>query len=134
GKTILDFGCGTGILSILASKIGAEKIKAIDNDEWAVENAKENFSLNQVTNATIISGSELPALETFNVLLSNINLPVIVTQFQAFQKCICENGILLISGFMVTDQKTIMDCASANSFTLSQKLSEDEWLAMAFVK
>jgi ribosomal protein L11 methyltransferase len=102
-KSVFDFGTGTGILAILAEKLGALKITAIDVDDWSIENAGENFERNGCHRITVSLSSNLPN-ETFDVVLANINRNVIIQYLAALMKIIGPNGLVLFSGLMVDDE------------------------------
>ena len=132
GKTVLDFGCGTGILSILASKLGAASVLAIDNDHWAVENCRENFVLNGIEIAEVIWGDSVPADKKFDFILANITRDVIIKHFKAFSEALTKNGHLLISGFLESDQRNVLSAAYECRFILTGKLISGEWMSASF--
>ena len=77
-KSVLDFGTGTGVLAILAEKLGASQILAIDNDEWSINNAYENLQMNQCKNIKVEYNNDLRELDTYDIILANINLNVLI--------------------------------------------------------
>ena len=103
GKSVLDMGCGTGVLAILAKKCGASDVLGIDIEDWAVENAKENAASNGVA-VEILLGSvaQIPD-QHFEVVLANINRNILVEQLPVYSKVIQAKGQLLLSGFMEQD-------------------------------
>ncbi|MBA2422433.1 MAG: 50S ribosomal protein L11 methyltransferase [Chitinophagales bacterium] len=133
-KSVLDFGCGTGILSVLASKKNAFVILAVDNDQWAFQNATENFVMNGVTNAEIVLGDHAAfADKTFDVILANINLNVIIDALHSFALSLKKNGSLLISGFLEHDESAITTAAAAVKLSVRSILHKDGWAAMRFI-
>mgnify|MGYP006290068215 CR=1 FL=1 len=112
-KTILDMGCGTGILSILASKLGAEKVTAIDIDEWAYQNCIENVSLNKISNIEVLQGSfDLLKNETYDVVVANITKNVILENLETMNNALNNKGVLILSGFYNQDVDEILSHAS----------------------
>ncbi len=108
GKTVLDIGSGTGILSIYASMLGASKIDAIDNEEWAFENCIENCSLNNIQNANPILGdADFEGKEQFAVVLANINLHIISQNLANWCNLVKPGGVLLLSGLLEDDEQVI---------------------------
>ncbi len=107
-KIVLDIGCGTGILSILALKMGAKSVIAIDKDEWAVQNAHENCILNNIKNIQILKGNinNIP-FNKYDFILSNINLNVLLADLKKYKKYLNNGGSILISGFLKTDIEKI---------------------------
>ncbi len=111
GKDILDLGTGTGILSIMASKLGAKSITATDIDDWSIENCRENFELNGVGNCRILQGSvdKLTLQGTFPIIFANINKNVLLAELPYYRNLLQESGMLVLSGFYEED---IPDLAS----------------------
>lgn len=113
GKEVLDMGCGTGILAILANKMGALHVTGIDNDEWAYRNAMENFRLNGVTNGKIIPGdASLIEAGRYDLILANINRNVLTADMQSYCKGLRNEGLLLLSGFYDTDIEAVTAAAT----------------------
>src|SRR5687767_11148878 len=115
-KTVLDFGTGTGILAIMAKKQGAKKIVAIDHDEWSINNAKENFIANDCTDIHLLQRDNLNGLEKYDIILANINLNVILSCVQQFKLVSHTSSLFLLSGFLVPDEKTIVDNFTSEGF------------------
>ncbi|MEQ8423590.1 MAG: 50S ribosomal protein L11 methyltransferase, partial [Cyclobacteriaceae bacterium] len=110
GKQVMDAGCGTAILSVMASKLGAKKVEAFDIDEWSVINGKENIEVNQCSNIEIKHGmiSELSFDENFDVVLANINKNVLLHELPQYVAYLNENGFILLSGFYEKDIPDLM--------------------------
>lgn len=132
GKTILDFGTGTGILSILAEKMGAARIMAIDNDEWSIENAKENFQQNNCTKIELLKTDQLIAGNEFDIILANINKNVIIENFAAIVEQLALNGILLLSGLLADDEKDILYIAYEFSLSICKTTVDNNWICIGF--
>jgi len=134
GNDVLDLGTGTGILAILASKIQAKKVFAIDIDPWSVENCRENVKLNNCNNITTYQGdsSAVPDRK-FDYILANINRNVLIDYMSFFRQHLREKGILLLSGIITDDDERILIEAKRAGFRLKDRYREDEWLAMNLV-
>ena len=132
---VFDFGSGTGVLSILASKLGAKQIVAVDNEEWAVENAQENNLLNQVDNVETILGSlEQVSATNFDIILANINRHILLHYMPSlFVKCVV-NGQLLLSGLLLEDELIIKESAERVGFVYQETYTLNNWIAMRFSK
>lgn len=107
-KNVFDFGTGTGILVILASKLGAASITAIDNDEWSIENAEENFQKNNIQSVNLYASSVIPE-NKFDIVLANINRNVLEQYASTLVNILSAKGILLVSGILEQDEKFIVD-------------------------
>ena len=116
GKEVLDMGCGTGILAIIAEKLGAKAVLAIDNDEWAFKNAIENVQVNKCNIIQVMQGdaSLLPGKQ-FDVILANINRNVLLNDIKFYRKSLKSGGTLLLSGFFDYDIPTISKSLAESS-------------------
>lgn len=134
GKTVLDMGCGTGILAILASLLGAGKITAIDYDPVCYESTVENAELNNIPNITPLCGSkEAVPSEMYDVILANINRNILLDQLPVYKEHLKPGGILFLSGFYETPDLEIIKQAADNlgiPFVCNQK--KKEWVAAKF--
>ncbi len=136
GKHVLDMGCGTGILAILASKKGAKDVLAVDYDEICVESVVENSALNQVGNIEAICGSfEVLRDRIFDVILANINRNILLEQLPQYALSINKNGELYLSGFYEQeDLAMLLDAAESLGFEFISKKVLNNWCAAKFVK
>ena len=135
GKTVLDMGCGTGILAILASKMGASDITAIDFDEWAYNNSLENFERNQCQQIKAIMGmAEAIPLKQNDIILANINKNVLLNDIKEYSKVLKSNGLLILSGFYQDDVNDIELEANKNLLFLQDKKMKNNWTACIFKK
>jgi ribosomal protein L11 methyltransferase len=135
-KTVMDAGCGTAILSIMASKLGAASVEAFDIDEWSVINGLENIEVNGCTNINIRQGkiSDLTFENNFDILLANINKNILLQEMHQYAVYLNTGGLLLLSGFYEKDIPDLM--AEANRYSL-HKVSSDErehWAALLLKK
>ncbi|MCD4737456.1 MAG: 50S ribosomal protein L11 methyltransferase [Bacteroidales bacterium] len=139
GKTVLDAGCGTGILSILAEKKGASVITAIDNDKWAYENTHENLLKNNCKRISV-SHKELSGLGIFSgkydIVYANINRNAIENNLGFFYEVLKNTGILLLSGFYNDDLDIILAKITKLGLGLvpDKKQSQNSWIACKLIK
>lgn len=132
---VLDMGCGTGILAILSSKLGASSILAIDIDDWAYRNTLENLAINKTINIAVEKGgAELLAGRLFNVILANINLNVLLNDVNVYSKCLEKNGKILFSGVFVTDLPELKTEAEKNGLTFISYKEKNNWMVALFTK
>ncbi len=132
GKAVLDLGCGTGILSILALKLGAGSVTAIDIEEPSVENTKENLVLNGVE-AEVLSGSiDVVEGRQFDIVLANINRNVIMMLMPDVVASIKGNETVLFSGFLESNFHEVTDLAAEHGLTALSKRQKGEWLCLGF--
>ena len=133
GKTVFDFGTGTGILAILAEKLGAQKITAIDNDEWSFENAQENVERNNCTKIDIKLASVLPK-QSFDLVLANINRNVILQYMPYLNALVNTKGLLLLSGLLVDDKEEIVEACRQEGFLIINEAEKTNWISLLFKK
>ena len=133
GATVIDAGCGTGILGIAALKLGAAHVFAYDIDEWSVRNAQDNYALNGCE-AEIVLGdaSCLAAAPQADILLANINRNILLADLPAFASHLKPAGHLLLSGFMEPDIAPLLAAATPLGLTLSDTLADGDWRALHF--
>ena len=131
GLSVLDMGCGTGILGILASKMGAKAITGIDIDENSTENSRENVLLNGGISMDIHTGdvTAIPTAAMYDVILANINRNVLLADIHHYKEHLPSGGYLLLSGFLSSDQTQMESCLSENSLEIIGKEKEGNWEA-----
>jgi len=132
GKTVLDFGTGTGILAILAEKLGAGKVIAIDNDDWSIENARENISRNNCHSIRLEKRDDANVDNSFDIILANINKHVILDNFSALVNQLVQGGILLLSGLLPEDKHDVFRKNDEYSLQLIQTDVRANWLCIKF--
>ncbi|GIV34303.1 MAG: ribosomal protein L11 methyltransferase [Chitinophagales bacterium] len=134
-KTVLDFGCGTGILSILAFKRGAKHITALDVDMWASLNTQSNFEKNNVRNAVVIQGSASGIPEKqFDIILANVNKNVIIQHMEMLACRLAQGGVILFSGLLKPDEQEVIQAAGKAGLLFQKKKIKKEWIALSFTK
>lgn len=133
---VLDAGCGTGILSILASLKGAEQIYAYDSDEWAVRNAEENARVNKCQHIEIHQGTikNLSIPSDFDVVMANINKNILINELPDYSQKLKAGGILLLSGVYETDGCDIGEACAANNLVYQEQKAMDNWLVLKYKK
>jgi len=133
GKNVLDMGCGTGILSILASMCGAEKVTAIDIDKWSFEGTSENARINGAGNILPILGDvgSIPE-EKFDLILANIHKNVIMNDLPEYTKALTPRGTVIVSGFYMSDLDDIINVAKASSLILINSKITNNWCSASF--
>lgn len=134
-KIILDAGCGTGILSILAGKLGAKKIVAYDNDPWVEENVQENLLVNK-TKADVYIGTaqSLKFTPGFDIILANINKNILLADIPSYAELLKEGGDLLLSGFYQEDLAEISYLASKNDLEMQSSKIKNKWMMARYSK
>lgn len=135
GKSVLDCGCGTGILGIVALRLGANRVLGYDIDEWSSENAKHNAALNGVDNLDVLLGdaSVLDGVkEEFDVVIANINRNILLNDMTAFRSHLKTGGRLILSGFYETDVPMLEQAALSNGLTIIDVVTDGEWACAMF--
>jgi ribosomal protein L11 methyltransferase len=136
-KVVLDMGTGTGILGILASMIGCEKVIGIDNDRWCYENAQENIEKNNIGNFEMILGDAgmlKTYPNTFDLLIANINRHILLADLKYYVKTMKANSILLLSGFYLDDLPEIQAECEAQGLVFETKKMKKNWIGAKFNK
>lgn len=137
GKRVLDCGCGTGILGIAASKLGASEVVGYDIDEWSSENAIHNAELNGVGNMKVMLGdaSVLKSVEgKFDVVLANINRNILLADMPAFVSVMADESLLILSGFYASDVDLLIEKASSLGLSKIDSKSDSEWTCLVLKK
>lgn len=136
GRDVLDMGCGTSILAILARMRGARQCVAIDNDEWCVRNSLENIGLNAVDRIDVRLGdaSLLPSVGPFDVVIANINRNILLADMQAYADRMRPGALLFMSGFYVDDVPAIRAEAERIGLRFAEARDRDRWACIKCVK
>lgn len=135
GKKALDMGCGTGVLAILAKKLGAESVMAIDNDEWAYENAQSNVLKNNCNDIVVHFGdATLLENEKFDIILANINRNILLNDISVYDKVLNKPGVLLISGFYKEDLELIKQRTTQLNLKIDHYEIKNNWIAASIKK
>ncbi len=130
GKEVIDFGTGTAVLAILAEKMGASKITAIDHDEWSITNALENIAANNCTRIDLVNAGAIESNVKADIILANINLNVIIANLDAIRKTCNSPAILLFSGILLQDKDQIFADLKAHNFLIKDYFTRDNWLVI----
>lgn len=133
-KTVLDFGTGTGILAILAEKLGAASIIAVDNDEWSITNALENIEANHCKRINLEKRDNIEGLSFVSIILANINSNVLTENAKRLSMLLQPNSLLLISGFLLKDAESIGTTFAKNHFLQKEWNHKNEWVVMLLEK
>jgi len=135
-KLVLDYGCGTSVLAILAAKLGASHCDAVDIDEWAYENSLENIELNNVSDRIAVYMGDLDAVpaKVYDVILANINRHIIERSLSEMAALTKSGGSLLCSGFLDTDIQLISNEAKECGFELTGEIAIERWRCQHFTK
>ena len=134
GTTVLDMGCGTGILAILSEMMGAREIIAIDNDTNAVGNARDNVKKNKCKNVSVHLADSILMDKKFDVILANINKNILLKNIPEYALHLKTGGILFLSGFYNDDLPAIESLALNHDISFTGKLEKNGWIAARFVK
>ena len=134
-KSVLDVGSGTGVLSILASKLNANSILALDVDKWAQKNIKENLALNNIKNVEFIN-SDIFGIKKrkFDIILVNISRNVILKELNCYADMLENNSHIILSGFLLKDKQDILQHAHNFGLKLFEFKIQDEWILLHLIK
>jgi ribosomal protein L11 methyltransferase len=131
-KDVFDFGTGTGILAILAEKLGARQVIAVDNDEWSIYNAIENIERNESKKVIVVENSTISGKDKYDIILANINKNVILDNFNSLANHLADTGILVISGFLESDKNEIFKAATVHNLKIEKELGKNNWICLSF--
>ena len=136
GKRVIDIGSGTGILAIMAHKLGARQVEAFDIDDWCVENGNENFDLNGMSTVKMGLGTvrEVAPQGIFDIVLANINKNVLLDEMEVYASLLDRGGFLLLSGFYTHDITDIEQKAAKEGLRLLKQKDKDNWAALILEK
>lgn len=133
-KSVLDMGSGTGILSILAQKLGAKNIDAVDIEEWAFENCKENLQLNNCDFKVLLGDESVVGDNNYSIILANINKNILLHQLNFHFNHLEQNGTILVSGILSSDEKEIIKNFTQVGFNFKNIFKKENWLCIQFEK
>lgn len=133
-KTVLDMGCGTGVLAILAEKVGASKTDAIDIDNWCYLNSVENVERNNCNNISVYEGDvSLLTNKKYDTIIANINRNILLADIPQYAKCLNANGTLFLSGFYKEDIPLLEAKCNENMLKLEETLQRGQWVSLKFI-
>jgi ribosomal protein L11 methyltransferase len=132
-KSVLDMGCGTGVLAILAEKVGATKLDAIDIDNWCYINSLENVERNGCENISVYEGDvKLIRGKNYDTIIANINRNILMQDIPKYAKSLNSNGSLFLSGFYENDLNLIISTCSDCGLVFKEKIVRNNWVAAKF--
>lgn len=132
-KSVFDFGCGTAVLAILAEKLGASSVLAVDNDDWCIENSIENVEANHCRNITV-QKADVPSTQQFDIILANINRHILLQYMGTMAASLSKGGAIIISGFYKEENQLLIDAANAHQLQLIAASDRNNWSALLFQK
>lgn len=135
GKKVLDMGCGTAVLAILAKMKGAGEVDAIDIDDWCVENSLENVARNNCDSIRVVLGdaSILPSSAVYDTLIANINRNILLNDMAIYAGCLKKEGELYLSGFYKEDLPVIKECCNKLGMQFVDYKEKNNWISAKFV-
>jgi ribosomal protein L11 methyltransferase len=136
GATVMDAGCGTAILSVMASKRGAKKVEAFDIDDWSIENGRENIEKNNCRNVSIRKGtiSDFAWTDRFDIVLANINKNVLLAEMSEYSRNLKSKGLLLLSGFYEKDISDLVQSARQSGLEKKAHDQREDWASLLLQK
>ncbi|MBO4586698.1 MAG: 50S ribosomal protein L11 methyltransferase [Bacteroidales bacterium] len=132
GKRVLDMGCGTAVLGILAKMRGASYVEGVDIDEWAFNNARENAATNNVE-ITLKLGDATSLQGHFDIIIANINRNILLADMERYAAVLNNGGTLLLSGFYEADEAALLTRAAELGLTLKSKKNRNGWSALELI-
>lgn len=131
-KSVVDFGTGTGILAILARKMGASNVLAIDNDDWSIDNAKENILANGVEGISLEKADRLPENSSFDLILANINKHVLLEHLESVKQHLNPGGVVVFSGLLAGDRQDMISESESVGLKLLSGQERENWISLVF--
>jgi ribosomal protein L11 methyltransferase len=132
GKTVYDFGTGTGILAILAEKLGAASVLAVDNDDWCIENSIENVQNNGCQLIRIEKVESAYQKENFEIIIANVNRHIIEANMLALTQIAGPGSNLVLSGLLIEDQADMIQLANNNGWNFLKSRPLNGWVSLLF--
>lgn len=133
-KSVLDMGCGTGVLAILAEKVGATKLDAIDIDNWCYLNSLENVERNDCQNISVYEGDvKLLKGKRYDTIIANINRNILLADIPEYAKCLNTKGELYLSGFYEEDIPLLEDLCNKHMLKLKETIKRGDWVSLKFI-
>lgn len=136
GKVVMDAGCGTAILSIMASKLGASLVESFDIDEWSMLNGEENVRLNRCGNIHIQRGTirDFSWVQPFDIILANINRNILLDEMPCYANALAPGGVLLLSGFYEADVRDLVRSGAKAGLIQGGQDKQEQWSALRLAK
>jgi ribosomal protein L11 methyltransferase len=132
GQSVFDFGTGTGLLAILAHKLGAGDILAVDNDDWCIENASENIIVNNAQSIEIHKVDNAKLNKKFSIIIANINKNIILDNLAFLAEATVPGGVVLLSGLLVEDEPEIESACAALGWKHQETRTRNNWIALHY--
>jgi ribosomal protein L11 methyltransferase len=133
-KSVLDMGCGTGVLAILAEKVGASQLDAIDINNWCYLNSLENVDRNECLNISVYQGdAKLLVGKKYDCIIANINRNILLADIAQYSRCLNEKGTLFLSGFYKEDIPLIEAECKKNMLKLKETIQKELWISLKFI-
>ncbi|ULC58806.1 50S ribosomal protein L11 methyltransferase [Flaviramulus sp. BrNp1-15] len=134
GKSVLDMGCGTGVLAILAEMKGAKPIDAVDYDNWCYLNSLENVERNNCKHITVIEGdASVLKNKKYDIIIANINRNILLQDMKTYVSCLNDKGMLFLSGFYNDDIPLIQTECGRHLLKFAEKLERNNWVSLKFL-
>ena len=132
GQSVFDFGTGTGLLAILAHKLGASYVLGVDNDDWCIENASENIVVNNTQTIEIHKVNDANINKKFNIIIANINKNIILDNLAFLAEATLPGGVVLLSGLLVEDEPEIEAACAALGWKHQETRTRNNWIALHY--
>lgn len=133
-KSVLDMGCGTGVLAILAEKVGANELDAIDIDNWCYVNSLENVERNDCEKVSVYEGDvKLLDGNNYDIIIANINRNILLADIPRYTRCLNKNGTLFLSGFYKEDIQMIESKCNEDMLKLEEIIERGQWVSLKFI-
>lgn len=132
GQSVFDFGTGTGLLAILAHKLGASYVLGVDNDDWCIENASENIVVNNTQTIEIEKVNDANLNKKFNIIIANINKNIILDNLAFLAEATVPGGVVLLSGLLIEDEPEIEAACAALGWKHQETRTKNNWIALHY--